>query len=326
MAAFKGPVPLVPPPTPDSLVNKSALAGLTFSTESKKFRTFGRQFRSAIGTQYEYTMDAAIASGRLYPTDATTIAMHTKIYNMLILTFKDEDDVMDEMEAHCGKLGPACMSYLEDNYNSTSLAAAVNNLGAVVRETVIGPDQIAGLVARNKRFARLQLSEDAMVALILLKLPEKYATIKTMIIQTDKLPTAKVLINMLQTESDFSGGNNAPAAFSGIGVRPKFCYNCDTQGHINAECTIPKALCGDCGDKGHMTKHCWVRNDKPLPAWMTAEKKSSMMAKRVAYQAGKSSTSMSAIGSEMVEWRKHQEEDDTFLAMLERGVCLPSTN
>ena len=84
MAAFKGPVPLVSPPTPDSLVNKSALAGLTFSTDSKKFRTFGRQFRSAIGTQYEYTMDAAIASGRLYPTDATTIAMHTKIYSMLI--------------------------------------------------------------------------------------------------------------------------------------------------------------------------------------------------------------------------------------------------
>ena len=168
MAASHGPVPLVPPPTPDSLVNKSALAGLIFSTDSKKFRTFGRQFRSAIGTQYEYTMDAAIASGRLYPTDATTIAMHTKIYSMLILTFKGEDDVMDEMEAHCGKLGPACMSYLEDQYNSTSLAAAVNNLGVVVREAVIGPDQIAGLVARNKRFARLQLSEDVMVALMLL--------------------------------------------------------------------------------------------------------------------------------------------------------------
>ena len=59
MAASHGPVPPVfgPPPTPDSLVNKAALAGLVFSTDSKKFRTFARQFRSAIGTQYEYTMD-----------------------------------------------------------------------------------------------------------------------------------------------------------------------------------------------------------------------------------------------------------------------------
>jgi hypothetical protein len=219
------------------------------------------------------------------------------------------------------KLGPACMSYLEDNYNSTSLAAAVNNLGAVVREAVIGPDQIAGLVARNKRFARLQLSEDVMTALILLKLPDKYATIKTMIIQSAKLPTVKVLIGMLQTETDFSGGGgDSPAAFSGIGnVRTKFCYNCDTQGHINAECTIAKALCGECNDKGHLSKHCWVRNDKPLPLWMSAEKKSSMMAKRAVYQAGKASTSMSAIGAEMADWQtKFKAEDGTFLDMLPR--------
>ena len=186
-------------------------------------------------------MDAAIASGRLNPTDATTIAMHNKIYNMLILTFKDEDDVMDEMEAQCGKMGPACMSYLEDQYNSTTLAAAVNNLGGVVREAVIGPDQVAGLAARNKRFARLQLSEDVMVALILLKLPEKYTTIKTMIIQSDRLPTIKALIEMLKTETDFFGGDS-PAAFSSIGVR-KFCYNCDSSGHANAECTKPKVTC-----------------------------------------------------------------------------------
>eukprot|EP00966_Prymnesium_polylepis_P161325 3728488-Prymnesium_polylepis.1 len=76
------------------------------------------------------------------------------------------------MEAQCGKMGAACMAYLKDQYNSTSLTAAVNNLGAVVRESVIGPDQVAGLAARNKRFARLQLNEDVMVALILLKLPD----------------------------------------------------------------------------------------------------------------------------------------------------------
>ena len=94
-----GPARLVPPPTPDSLVNKAALAGLVFSTDSKKFRTYARQFRSAIGTHYEYTMDSAIANGDLNPTGTSAIVMHNKIYSLLILTFKDEDDVMDEMEA-----------------------------------------------------------------------------------------------------------------------------------------------------------------------------------------------------------------------------------
>ena len=162
--------------------------------------------------------------------------------------------------------GPACMSYLEDQYNSTTLAAAVNNLGGVVREAVIGPDQVAELAARNKRFARLQLSEDVMVSLILLKLPEKYTTIKTMIIQSDRLPTIKALIEMLKTETDFFGGDG-PAAFAGTGVRTgKFCYNCDTQGHANVDCTKAKVLCEECNDKGHLAKHCWVRNDKVLPA------------------------------------------------------------
>ena len=47
---------MISPPMPDSLVNKSALAGLVFSTEpNEKFRTFIRQFKSAIGAQYKYT-------------------------------------------------------------------------------------------------------------------------------------------------------------------------------------------------------------------------------------------------------------------------------
>eukprot|EP00966_Prymnesium_polylepis_P006519 149509-Prymnesium_polylepis.1 len=48
-----------------------------------------------------------------------------------------------------------------------------------------------------------------MVALILLKLPEKCTTIKTMIIQSDRLPTIKALIEMLKTETDFFGGDPA---------------------------------------------------------------------------------------------------------------------
>ena len=138
-----------------------------------------------------------------------------------------------------------------------------------------------------------------------------------MIIQSDTLPTLKALIEMLKTETDFFGGDS-PAAFSSIGVR-KFCYNCDSQGHANAECTNPKVLCEECNDKGRLAKHCWVRNDKALPAHMTAEKKTSITSKRLAYQAGKANTGMTAIGAEMVKGQtKFKEEDDNFLDMLHR--------
>eukprot|EP00966_Prymnesium_polylepis_P091698 2122594-Prymnesium_polylepis.1 len=64
---------------------------------------------------------------------------------MLVLTFKGEDDTLDEMIAQCGADGPACFAHLEGKHNSTSLAAAAKNLGAVIREPIVAPDQIAGI-------------------------------------------------------------------------------------------------------------------------------------------------------------------------------------
>jgi hypothetical protein len=55
-------------------------------------------------------------------------------------------------------------------------------------------------------------------------------------------------------------------------------------------------VCEECNDKGHLAKHCWVRNEKPFPAYMSAEKKASLAAKRLVYQAGKASTGMPASG------------------------------
>eukprot|EP00966_Prymnesium_polylepis_P035974 834616-Prymnesium_polylepis.1 len=49
--------------------------------------------------------------------------MNTAIHDMLVLTFKSEDDILDEMIAQCGAHGPVCFAYLESKYNSTSLPA-----------------------------------------------------------------------------------------------------------------------------------------------------------------------------------------------------------
>ena len=102
---------------------------------------------------------------------------------MLVFTFKGEDDVLDEMMAQCGANGPACFAYLESKYNSTSLPAAVKNLGVLIGESIVGPDQIAGFVAINKRFSRLCFTDEQLSAIIILKLPDKYSTIKTLTLQ-----------------------------------------------------------------------------------------------------------------------------------------------
>ena len=113
MAASIGHPPMISPPTPDSLVNKSALAGLVFSTEPKKFRTYTRQFKSAVGAQYKYTLERAIALNDLEPTNASAIVMHNAIYDMLILGFKDEDDILDDARwcRSVGRLGLLASSH-----------------------------------------------------------------------------------------------------------------------------------------------------------------------------------------------------------------------
>ena len=309
-----GPARLVPPPTPDSLVNKAALAGLAFSSEPKKFRTYTLQFKSAIGAQYKVTLERAIATSDFGPTSPTAIVMHTALLDMLVLTFKGEDDILDEMMAQGGADGPACFAYLEGKYNSTSLPAAVKNLGEIIRETTIGPDQIAGVVALNKRFARLCFTDEQLTALIILKLPDKYTTVKTMILQSDHLPTLTELMHKLQAVTDYEpdGGH---VAFSTM-TTGMFCYNCDSTGHTIKSCPKPKVLCDECGDKGHLKKHCWIYNDKPLPYWFDDAKKRLFEEKRVAYKATAAAAMTTVVGGYCEA--EQMREDENFLDAMQR--------
>ena len=66
------------------------------------------------------------------------------------------------------------------------------------------------------------------------------------------------------------------------------CVNCDKEGHKLHECPLAKSDCEYCG-KGanHMTKFCFVPNDKPLPFNMGQDKKDNLTKLRAEYQAKK---------------------------------------
>jgi hypothetical protein len=249
--------------------------------------------------------------------------MHTAIYDMIVLTFKNEDDILDEMIAQCGADGPACFAYLEAKYNSTSLAAAVKNLGTVMIEPIVAPAQIAGIVAINKRFSRLCFTDEQLVALILLKLPDKYSVVKTMVLQSDKLPLVADLMAMLQTETDFAPDGDR-AAFSAIGGQQQqgagFCFNCDTRGHTIRSCTEPKVDCDECGDKGHQPKHCWVRNDTPLPSYFDAAKKQRIEVKRIAYKVTNAAGMLTVSAGDYcaADVAEQIREDESFLDAMQR--------
>ena len=87
--------------------------------------------------------------------------------------FKEHDDILDEMTTQCGTLGPRCVVYLGQRYDSASLSTAVNNIGGIVNAAIIGPDSINAVATANKRYPALALGEDVLVALILLNQPIK---------------------------------------------------------------------------------------------------------------------------------------------------------
>ena len=76
--------------------------------------------------------------------------------------------------------------------------------------------------------------------------------------------------------------------------------------------------CEECGDKGHLTKHCYVRNDKTLPASMNAEKKQQILAKRLAYKATKQTAMTTAAGDYTAAVAAQIREDEDFLSAMQR--------
>ena len=75
------------------------------------------------------------------------------------------------------------------------------------------------------------------------------------------------------------------------------------------------ASCDECGRNGHLVNHCFVRNDRALPASLSAEKRAAIEAKRTAYKM-RMDTTMVAVETPLK--RANREEDEDFIAKLVR--------
>ena len=191
-------------------------------------------------------------------------------------------------------------------------------------KAINGPDDISTVAALNKRYLDLAFPDTLLAAVILLKLPAKFATIKTMILQSGSLvPTPEEIADKLRTENEFHDDPNKPAHLALAGIaqprgRPQSCFNCDERGHYTSECTRAQATCEECHSLGHLAKHCLVRNDRPLPEMnMSAAKKTSVEAQRIAYKA-RMATAATTAELDGAALQAQIDEDEGFLAKLER--------
>ena len=199
----------------------------------------------------------------------------------------------------------------------------VNNVGAVMAHAISGPDDITSVAALNKRYSDLAFPDTLLAAVILLlKMPAKFTTIKTMILQSGSLPPPAEIADKLRTEDEFHGDTNRPGhlAFAGIAThkgRTQQCFNCDERGHFTSECSKPAATCEECRCTGHLSKHCLVRNDRSLPVQMAAAKKTSIEAQRIAYKA-RMAAAATTVELDAAALQAQDDEDENFLQTLER--------
>ena len=88
------------------------------------------------------------------------------------------------------------------------------------------------------------------------------------------------------------------------------------RGHTIRGCPSPKVTCGECGDKGHLDKHCWIRNDKPLPFHFDDAKKQRIEVKRIAYKATAAAAMTTAVSGYCEA--EQIREDENFLDAMQR--------
>jgi hypothetical protein len=285
-------------------LSKSSLTKLTFDPTRAGIKVFKLKFRVAIGT----TLAKDAQTNEDYdPTDTKELKAHGEIFDYLLSTMTD-DVLILEMITECGELGPKCLKFLDDKYDPASTATSLKTLLNIMKAPLgdnISIGISAAVVSNANLPTGLQFPDKLLCALLLLKLPTQFNHLKSIIVERDELPTvAQLKIKVTSSVELFENslgdrlGSEEKASFLTANnyTRKSSCVNCDKDGHKNFECTLPKASCTYCGvEAGHMSKHCFVPNDRPYPFNMSQEKKDKFTKLRAEYQAKHQKTSAAAV-------------------------------
>ena len=296
-------------PSPDVLVDKTALGNVIFEPTPEAMQVMAITFPAALGAMYAHYFHTAIDGKDFDLHTAQHKALAEGIYNKLVATMHQHPRVLLNMTSQCGRNGPKCFAWLDGKYNRADTNAAVQKLRAIVDLTPFAPDAVdAGidkLLTDNASNEGLVLPEKFMSALIVLKLPTSCDVVAKMQLAKPVLPPpeqlqAEILRTMpaqIAERSLYDPAGNA--AFAGIATpkeRNKWCFNCDSPGHVRRDCAEPAANCDECGAAaGHVTKHCLVvQHDKPIPAVISAERRAKIERLRKDYKIKIAATAQSA--------------------------------
>ena len=155
------------------------------------------------------------------------------------------------------------------------------NMKLTSPNVLVGSKRIIEL--NNQLAADEQIKASLLSALVVLKLPDNFATVRDQAITAGTFPGTDTLIDRIEQLELFAAASKKEANFTDR-KQQKFCFNCDSVGHTSRECTSEKLDCDICGLKaGHMAKHCLVKNGKEIPSTLPAHLREKILRDREEY-------------------------------------------
>ena len=196
-SSSSSPVSAMVAPGPTSFM---ATRPVKLTATSAGAKAFGIKFPTSLGPLLAETLKNSLkmldGDDDYRPTDNKLIKLHELIYQQLMWSLDDHDELLIRMTQETQEDGPAGFKWLLNDIDPKSTVSAISTLMDVL--TPLDGDIIESInkkiSANNSLPKDLKLKDAILTVLVMVKLPTEYSTLKSVLVEKDALPTCKELV------------------------------------------------------------------------------------------------------------------------------------
>jgi hypothetical protein len=263
------------------------------------WKTFRALFLAKLGAKLKACLqdaEQAAVKGVVEPTTHKQKDDFALIGDRLLIALQENPDLVNYLCEECDvDNGPECFLALQHKFAGNTVATDLIALTKIIQSSISAADPInearAIISLNNTLSSKHKLSDSLLAAFLVCKLPDFATPLRSIFIERDTLPNTNELIDKLEQQHEFRTATAPSDEMGKISMFTKskyqgLCFNCDAKDeHATHDCPKPPAGCEHCGNTAkHLSRYCFVPNDRPLPRKWSQERKAEMEAKRKAYK------------------------------------------
>jgi hypothetical protein len=267
---------------------------------SQGWKTFRALFLAKLGAKLKAVLqdaEQAAVKGKVAPATIKQKDEFSTISDRLLVALQNHSDLVNFLCEDCDvDNGPECFLALQQKLAGNTVANDLIALTKIMQSSIGADDPVAearAIVALNNSISSThKLSDNLLAAFIVCKLPAFASSLRSIFIERDALPSTVEVIDKLEQQHEFRMATTPSTEFDKLSFFTKgkyqgLCFNCDAKDeHATHDCPKPPAGCEYCGDTAkHLSRYCFVPNDRPLPRKWSQDRKAEMEARRKEFKA-----------------------------------------